>query len=82
MGRRDGIPNKPEPDPLLFICNQLNVDPQDSLMVGDSEMDIRCGKNAGTLTCGVTFGYRSNEQIRIEEPDFIVDDLAEIKVII
>lgn len=82
MGRREGIPNKPEPDSLLFICNELNSDPRNTLMVGDSEMDIRCGKNAGALTCAVTFGYRSSELIELEEPDFIVDNLAEIKVII
>ena len=51
-------------------------------MVGDSEMDIRCGKNAGAKTCAVTFGYRSVEQIRAEDPDFIINDLAEIKSII
>ncbi len=82
MGRRDGIANKPDPEPLLFICRELNVDPLNTLMVGDSEMDIRCGKNAGAKTCAVTFGYRSVEQIRAEDPDFIINDLAEIKSII
>lgn len=82
MGRREGIANKPDSEPLLFICNELNVDPRNTLMVGDSEMDIRCGKNAGTFTCAVTFGYRSIEQIELEKPDFIIDDLAEIKDII
>jgi HAD superfamily hydrolase (TIGR01662 family) len=82
MGHRDGIANKPDAEPLLFICNELNVDPQNTLMVGDSEMDIRCGKNAGALTCAVTFGYRSIEQIELEKPDFIINDLAEINDII
>jgi HAD superfamily hydrolase (TIGR01549 family) len=82
MGRRDGIANKPDPEPLLFISRELKIDPKNTLMVGDSEMDIRCGKNAGAVTCGVTFGYRSAEQIKAENPDYIIDDLAEIKNII
>ena len=78
MGRRDGIAHKPSPEPLQIICKDLNIDLKNTLMVGDTEMDIQCGKNAGSFTCGVIYGYRTKELLELENPDFIVDGMEEI----
>ncbi len=75
MGRRNGIAHKPSPEPLLFVCGELNIDPSKTLMVGDSELDVICGRDAGSKTCGVTYGYRTRELLEIEKPDFIVDGI-------
>ena len=45
-------------------------------------LDIGCGKNAGAKTCAVTYGYRTTEQLEKENPDFIINELSEIKNII
>lgn len=82
MGRRDGLAHKPSPEPLLFICKELEVDPSESLMVGDTELDIQCGKNAGSKTCGVLYGYRTKELIEKEKPDVIISGLNELKTIL
>lgn len=82
MGRRDGIAHKPSPEPLQIICKDLSIDLKNTLMVGDTEMDIQCGKNAGSFTCGVIYGYRTRELIKIENPDYIVDSLNEILTIV
>ncbi len=74
MGRRPGIAHKPSAEPLLKICNELNSDLHNTLMVGDAELDIQCGKNANAITCGVTFGYRSKENLVKENPDFLIDN--------
>lgn len=81
-GRRKGIANKPAAEPLLNICNKLNVASSVAIMVGDTELDIKCGKNAGAATCGVTFGYRSVELLQKENPDFIIDEMGDLKKII
>lgn len=78
MGRRDGIAYKPSPEPLLAICKELNVDVINTLMVGDTELDIQCGKNAGTFTCGVLYGYRTKDLLELEKPDFIVETINQI----
>lgn len=78
MGRRDGIAHKPSPEPLLMICKELNVDIKNTLMVGDTELDIQCGKNAGSNTCGVLYGYRTKELLELENPDFIFLGIEEI----
>lgn len=82
MGRRDGIAHKPSAEPLLEICNELNVQPAETLIVGDTELDIQCGKNAGAKTCGVLYGYRTEKQIKEEEPDYIIRRINELKDIV
>ncbi|MFA3783619.1 HAD family hydrolase [Melioribacteraceae bacterium 4301-Me] len=78
MGRRDGIANKPSPEPLEIILNELGVQKSQSLMVGDTELDIQCGKNAGIWTCAVTFGYRKAKELINERPDFVIDNFEKI----
>lgn len=77
-GRKNGFAIKPSPDQFLKICNELNVDPKESLMVGDTELDIKCGKSAGAKTCAVTFGYRKTEELEIFNPDYVISDLSEL----
>ena len=79
MGRRDGLAHKPSPEPLIYICKELKVEPAETLMVGDTELDIQCGKNAGAKTCGVLYGYRTKDQIEKEKPYIILSSIAELK---
>ena len=78
MGRRDGLAHKPSPEPLLYICKELKVEPAQTLIVGDTELDVQCGKIAGAKTCGVLFGYRTKEQLEKEKPDFLISGLNEL----
>lgn len=78
VGRRDGIAHKPSPEPLFKICEHLNISPAKTLMIGDTELDIQCGKNASAKTCGVSYGYRTREQIENENPDLIISELNEL----
>ncbi|MCX6150500.1 MAG: HAD family hydrolase [Ignavibacteriales bacterium] len=82
MGRQDGIKIKPAPDALLRICRQVGILPANTLMVGDSELDIKCGKAAGAQSCAVTFGYRNKEFLLNENPDFVVDDIRDLVAIL
>jgi HAD superfamily hydrolase (TIGR01549 family) len=79
MGRRDGLAHKPSPEPLLYICKELQIDPSKTMMTGDTELDIQCGKNAGSKTCGVLYGYRTKDQLEKEMPDFLISGLSELK---
>ena len=51
-------------------------------MVGDTEMDILCGKNANSKTCGVSYGYRTKEVIQNLNPDFVIDEFKQILEIV
>jgi phosphoglycolate phosphatase len=82
VGRRDGLNYKPSADPLILIKDELRVKMAEILMIGDTEMDIQCGKNAGSLTCAVSFGYRKKMQLEAELPEFIIDELSQLQNII
>jgi len=82
MGRTNGIPHKPDPTPFFMICNDLKVNPENSLMIGDTELDILCGKNANAKTAAVTYGYRTIERLKEFSPDYLINDLTEIKSIL
>lgn len=81
MGRRNGLAHKPSPEPLLQICKELNANPSETIIVGDTELDIQCGKNANAKTCGVLYGYRTKEQIEKENPDYIISRLEQLLVV-
>ena len=78
MGRRPGIAVKPNPEPLFEICKFLGVKAEESLMVGDTELDIACGKNAGSSTCAVLYGYRTKEILLEQKADFNIDSIKEL----
>lgn len=82
MGRRPGIPVKPDPKPLFEICKSLKVEPEETLIIGDTELDIVCGKNAGSLTCCVTYGYREKEKLLKVEADYYINSLSNLKALL
>jgi len=77
-GRKNGFAIKPSPEQFLKICKEVNSDPKNSLMVGDTELDILCGKNAGAKTCAVSYGYRDFEELKTYNPDYYIHDLKEV----
>jgi len=48
-------------------------------MVGDGAIDVETGKHAGVLTCGVTYGLGDPNALRDSKPDYLIDDLAQLK---
>jgi len=79
QARRNGVAHKPSAEPLLIICDELGIQPSETLMVGDTELDIICGKNAGALSCGVSYGYRTEKNLKEYKPDFLINDISELK---
>lgn len=51
-----------KPDPVGFnaILAEQTTAPDAALMVGDSDVDVQTGRNAGAWTCGVTYGFSPN----------------------
>jgi phosphoglycolate phosphatase len=65
---------KPDPGPVLEALRLLGgVSATDAVMVGDSENDINAGRGAGVQTCGVTFGFRTADQLRESAPNVMID---------
>lgn len=82
MGRRPGIAVKPSGEPLEWIIKELKVLPEEALMIGDSELDIQCGKNAGVKTAACLYGYRTEEILKREQPDYFLNTVLELQLIL
>ena len=76
----DGV--KPDPTVVRGILEQLGADSAATLYVGDSAIDMKTAKNAGLTACGVTWGFRSREELAAEEPAHIVDSAAQLRALI
>ena len=68
---------KPDPQGAQEILKEAGVDPQDTLMVGDSAVDVMTGRNAGLWVCAVTYGL-SPHSLNMATPDVAVDTPQEL----
>lgn len=68
---------KPDPAPLLFALERLDVPPAAAMMVGDTDADILAGRAAGVYTVGATYGFHGTE-ILAHAPDATIDTLADL----
>ena len=73
---------KPSSCPLDIAMKRFNADKEKTVIVGDMYLDILAGKKAGISTCAVTYGIGKNEDITKAKPDFIIDDILDLKNII
>jgi phosphoglycolate phosphatase-like HAD superfamily hydrolase len=73
----DMIANKPAPDPLLKICKNLNIKPENAMMVGDTISDIHAGINAkfGRVVGVLSGGYKN---VNLNEADTIIPNINSI----
>ena len=68
---------KPDPQGLLTILQETNSAPEESVMIGDSSIDIVTGRNAGLWTCGVTYGFAPHS-LADAKPDVVMDTPEEL----
>lgn len=73
---------KPDPEPVLTILKALGWDADDTMVVGDADVDIMMGNAAGCTTCAVTYGNGSLASLQSAHPNFIIADLADLFKII
>ncbi len=81
IGYDDVDKHKPHPDPLLKALDLFDVKAKDAMYVGDHENDIKAAKKAGMPSCAVTYSFRLKQMLN-EFPDFVIDDLSQLKDII
>lgn len=72
------VHTKPYPDPILLAAKKMNVSPEHCLMIGDTTVDIRAGKSAGTQTLGVLCGFGEEPELRQIGADEIVEDTTKL----
>ena len=68
---------KPDPEGAQTILRETGTGAQEALIVGDSGVDVLTGRNAGTWTCGVTYGFAPHT-LHDVLPDVILDKPSEL----
>jgi phosphoglycolate phosphatase len=75
-GGNSFVTKKPDPEGLLALLKEAGVSAQETLMIGDSDVDIRTARNAGVWSMGCTYGL-APQTLVTEPPDCVVDSPAD-----
>ena len=73
------VHTKPWPDPVLWSAEQMGVPPEACLMIGDTTVDIRSGRAAGSQTVGVLSGFGDERELRRAGADEILGSVADLE---
>ena len=77
-GARPDVPKKPDPAGVLDISRIMGIKPDWLLYAGDSDVDMMTANRAGITALGVSWGFRSKEELQSNGADFILDHPQEI----
>lgn len=82
QGRVSEFPPKPAAPVTLHVLEQLGAQSGEALYVGDSNVDVACGHNAGMQTCGVSWGFRGRAELEAAGADYVVDTPQELLTVV
>lgn len=78
LGSREEVPKKPDPAAALEIAQAMSIDPKHFWFVGDSPIDIQTAYNAGMEPVGVSWGYRSVEELKESGAKIILESPTQL----
>ncbi|HTZ58166.1 MAG TPA: HAD-IA family hydrolase [Acidobacteriaceae bacterium] len=81
IGGNSFTTKKPDPEGLHALIEEAGVTAQETLMIGDSDVDIRTARNAGVWSIGCTYGL-SPHTLELVPPDCLVDSPEDWPVVL
>jgi phosphoglycolate phosphatase len=75
-GGNSFVTKKPDPEGLLALIREAGVTAQETLMIGDSDVDILTARNAGAWSMGCSYGLSPHTLVSVP-PDCLVDSPAD-----
>ena len=82
MGNREGMPTKPDPSIVFNILADYPTPKSDVLYVGDSGVDMETARRACVDSCGVTWGFRTRQELETAGANEIVENPDDILPIV
>ena len=73
FGQRSGIARKPDPQSVWEIIKYHGVSVEQTIFVGDSEIDMQTAQNAGIFSVGVTWGYGRPASLVAQGANLLID---------
>lgn len=71
-------PSKPAPDMVLKLCDELGLQPSETVVIGDTSHDLDMAANAGAAAIAMTTGAHTVEQLLLRPHLAILDDLSDL----
>jgi phosphoglycolate phosphatase len=68
---------KPDPIGIQTLLEETGIAKEHTIMVGDSNVDVRTARNADVMACGVTWGFQPESFVE-DPPDLVVDHMQEL----
>ncbi|MBQ6572512.1 MAG: HAD-IA family hydrolase [Alistipes sp.] len=81
-GNREGVPLKPDTALVDMIIEKAGVERKNCTMMGDSAVDIQTARNAAIRSVGVSWGFRSREELEQAGADHIADTVEELTTLL
>lgn len=81
-GESANVPKKPSPIGVLKTIEELRANPDKTVLIGDSEVDIQTAKNAGIYSVGVLWGFRDEQTLIDAGADELVDSPERLEMIL
>ena len=78
-GNREGVPLKPDTALVDMIIAKAGVEREKCTMVGDSGVDMQTARNASIGSVGVSWGFRSREELEQNSLNAIADTVEELR---
>lgn len=78
IGQTKDTKKKPAPDTVYVALDELNSSAENSIYVGDSEVDIQTAKNSGMDCISVSWGFKTKEFLKQNGASIIIDTPLEI----
>lgn len=78
LGQKPEYERKPSAEGVQIILEELGVEADDCLYIGDTSTDMQTGKNASMYTVGVTWGFRDETELITHGADAIIHTPMEL----
>ena len=78
IGEKPSIRHKPEPDMVFMAMEEMGADKENSIYIGDSEVDIQTAKNAGIPCISVLWGFKDRKFLEDSGAMAIVESMEEL----
>jgi len=72
-GYSPDFPLKPDASQTIDVLEKLGASPEWSFFIGDSDIDVMTGRNAGMRTVAVKWGYQPIEKLEAVSPDYLAE---------
>ena len=81
-GNREGVPLKPDTALVDMILDKAGIERSNCYMIGDSGVDMQTARNASIHGVGVSWGFRSREELEMHSPMAIADTVEQLREIL